>query len=644
MTCRRLLRSRSVPVGGIRVGAFLSRFFGLRSSRLGLFWCLAAVTVISLPVSDASDARSRRQEASERKQEETAPPAGPLFFVISLNSQHVSVYSNDGLYARSPISTGRPGHPTPRGIFNILGKERMHHSSIYSGAPMPFMQRITWSGVAMHQGVLPGYPASHGCIRLPHDFARHMFGVTQGNERVVISRQDVTPAPFAHAKLPAPALLPDPRAAVASISGSILQNAMAATETRAASGVEKISVKAQEDAQPEGGAQKLLNPHEFAKAMKAQAAKKAEEAAASVHPARAAVDAKEKEVRAVSTDLRKAEIALSNAGDRRESAERRLNKALNDQEAARAAMSAKEDAEAKVREAEAVVEAAQRAKAQKEEVAAAQKAEESTASPARSAVGAEAKNLEATAIDLRKAQTALSNAKDRFESAERRVKRTSGSEEAVAAAVTAKAEAQAKAREVEAAVEAVQRAKAQKDEELAGAVKALKNLDAAQKAAAEGVKLWARRLSPVSVFISRKTQRLYVRQNNIRVFDVPLTIRDADKPLGTHLYMAMQPVKGAPEDAPQLRWLSLTIPEAAADQDRPRRRHSRFYADDGDEDAAPKAAPAASAAAALDRIEISPEVVSKISEMLWSGGSLIISDSGLGGETGDYTDFIILTR
>ena len=120
-----------------------------------------------------------------------------------------------------------PGHPTPVGIFNILGKERLHHSNIYSGAPMPFMQRITWSGVAMHEGALPGYPASHGCIRLPHDFAKRMFGVTQGNERVIITRQDIAPAPFSHAKLPVPALLPEPGPDSMSISARILQNAVA---------------------------------------------------------------------------------------------------------------------------------------------------------------------------------------------------------------------------------------------------------------------------------------------------------------------------------------------------------------------------------------------------------------------------------
>ena len=100
-----------------------------------------------------------------------AKPTGPLFAILSLSDQHISVYNSGGLVTRSKVSTGMAGHRTPMGIFTIIGRERYHSSNIYSGAPMPFMQRITWSGVAMHLGVVPGYPASHGCIRLPSDSA-----------------------------------------------------------------------------------------------------------------------------------------------------------------------------------------------------------------------------------------------------------------------------------------------------------------------------------------------------------------------------------------------------------------------------------------------------------------------------------------
>ena len=102
-----------------------------------------------------------------------------------------------------------PGHPTPMGVFSIIEKDRYHHSNIYSGAPMPFMQRITWSGVAMHEGVLPGYPASHGCIRLSHDFAQKLWPVTKLGVRVIVARHEVVPVEFKHAKLFVPKPKPE---------------------------------------------------------------------------------------------------------------------------------------------------------------------------------------------------------------------------------------------------------------------------------------------------------------------------------------------------------------------------------------------------------------------------------------------------
>ncbi len=140
----------------------------------------------------------------EAKPAEVSGLERPLFAVISIADQRVSIYNHHGLVERSAISTGMAGHPTPKGVFTIIGRERFHHSNIYSGAPMPFMQRITWSGIAMHLGVVPGHPASHGCIRLPAGFAAKLWGLTKIGERVVISPQDVTPVEFTHPLLPAP--------------------------------------------------------------------------------------------------------------------------------------------------------------------------------------------------------------------------------------------------------------------------------------------------------------------------------------------------------------------------------------------------------------------------------------------------------
>jgi lipoprotein-anchoring transpeptidase ErfK/SrfK len=130
-----------------------------------------------------------------------AVPKGPLQIVVSIADQHVTLYGNGVRVTQSPISTGVPGRPTPTGVFSIIQKDRFHHSNLYSNAPMPFMERITWSGVALHEGPLPGYPASHGCIRLTHDFAARLWQITRLGVRVIVARNDVAPADFAHPHL-----------------------------------------------------------------------------------------------------------------------------------------------------------------------------------------------------------------------------------------------------------------------------------------------------------------------------------------------------------------------------------------------------------------------------------------------------------
>ncbi|HEY0233545.1 MAG TPA: L,D-transpeptidase [Afipia sp.] len=129
---------------------------------------------------------------------ETSKPQGPVVITISIDQQRLKLYDANGLFAESPVSTGMRGHSTPMGVFSVIGKEKFHRSNIYSGAPMPYMQRITWSGVAMHAGVLPGYPASHGCIRMPMNFAVRMYGWTRQGARVVIAPNELSPADFSH--------------------------------------------------------------------------------------------------------------------------------------------------------------------------------------------------------------------------------------------------------------------------------------------------------------------------------------------------------------------------------------------------------------------------------------------------------------
>jgi hypothetical protein len=167
---------------------------------------------------------SRRLRAAPARRERAEPkkevgfgemPKGPLQIVVSIDHQKVTLFSNGVRVAQGPVSTGVPGHPTPMGVFSIIEKDRYHRSNLYSNAPMPFMQRITWSGVALHEGVLPGYPASHGCIRMSQDFAQKLWPTTKLGARVIVARGDLAPVDFEHPKLFVPKPKPgEPEVAV----------------------------------------------------------------------------------------------------------------------------------------------------------------------------------------------------------------------------------------------------------------------------------------------------------------------------------------------------------------------------------------------------------------------------------------------
>ena len=128
---------------------------------------------------------------------------GPVVAFVNLHTQHTQVYRNGIAIGYSSVSTGKPGHGTPSGLFTILEKRRHHRSNLYNNAPMPWMIRLTWGGIAFHGGALPGYPASHGCIRLPMDFAPHLFSVLGRGDTVAVMRH----APGA-GLAPLPALAP----------------------------------------------------------------------------------------------------------------------------------------------------------------------------------------------------------------------------------------------------------------------------------------------------------------------------------------------------------------------------------------------------------------------------------------------------
>ena len=148
----------------------------------------------------AGDHAGARSGGSERSVEfvESRSAGDPIMAIVSLRNQRITAYDAKGWILRAPVSSGQKGRATPAGIFSVIQKVEDHYSNLYDDAYMPHMQRITWSGIALHGGVLPGYPASHGCIRLPFDFAARLFDATAMGMRVIVAPTDVAPVEIAH--------------------------------------------------------------------------------------------------------------------------------------------------------------------------------------------------------------------------------------------------------------------------------------------------------------------------------------------------------------------------------------------------------------------------------------------------------------
>ena len=127
-----------------------------------------------------------------------AVPSGPIVVVVSLPEQKAYVYRNGICIGVSTASTGKPGHSTPMGVFMVLQKDKDHNSKTYNNAAMPYTERLTWDGIALHAGGLPGYPSSHGCIHLPSEFARRLFEVSPMGMTVVIANQQNDPTEVVH--------------------------------------------------------------------------------------------------------------------------------------------------------------------------------------------------------------------------------------------------------------------------------------------------------------------------------------------------------------------------------------------------------------------------------------------------------------
>jgi lipoprotein-anchoring transpeptidase ErfK/SrfK len=217
---------RAASISGIAMAALLSAApttAMARSDGADISWGARPTMAPTPPARvPGTEAIRKRSKASARKSEsknhgKTEPalviPPGPLHVIVAIDKQRVTLFADGKPVASSTIFSGTPGHPTPLGVFSVIQKRRHHISNLYA-AQMPYMQRLTWSGTAMHQGPLPGRPASHGCIRLTKDFAQLLWKATKVGARVIVTQHEVAPVLISHPRLfePAPKLVQAERA------------------------------------------------------------------------------------------------------------------------------------------------------------------------------------------------------------------------------------------------------------------------------------------------------------------------------------------------------------------------------------------------------------------------------------------------
>jgi hypothetical protein len=450
-----------------------------RQARLGTPYLAIAGLAALIAAGDHAGATDRRSER-EVESIESRTAGEPIMAIVSLHNQRVTVYDAQGWMLRAPVSSGQKGRETPAGIFSVIQKEAEHYSNIYDDAYMPHMQRITWSGIALHGGVLPGHAASHGCVRMPFDFAERLFDATRLGMRVIVAPSDVAPLEITHPV--------------------------------------------------------LFQPKPGAGALAAARTAEADEAARKADRAKLAAGTAYREAAQAMVPVRSAENLKLRAEAQLVSAETALGSAVS--------------AEAKER--------AERAKAQ-----------------AAAGIAELQVQLAAAKAELQPKLDALTSARD-------------------AAAVA----------------------------------------ESARVAAAEAARQVARVLEPVSVLISRKTQRLYVRQAFEPVLESPVTILDADRPIGTHVFTAIERTN----DDGNMRWTVVSLDDgrhggAVEPQVRARGDHAR--------DVEPMPTDPISAKSALDRTVIPQDVLDRIAGIA-PRSSLIITDEALSSETGKGTDFVVL--
>jgi len=220
-----------------------NRLTTARSTAAMRGWAAAAMVLLAMAVltSAPADAAAKPKRPAPVTEAVAPREAGePIMAIVSIKSQQVTLYDAEGWILRAPVSTGTTGRETPAGVFAVVEKDKDHHSSMYDDAWMPNMQRITWNGVALHGGPLPGYAASHGCVRMPFGFAENLFDKTRIGMRVIISPDNAEPVEFSHPAL----LVPNAQALAAAPAKAEPLAREAAEATRTADEAKKAAANA----------------------------------------------------------------------------------------------------------------------------------------------------------------------------------------------------------------------------------------------------------------------------------------------------------------------------------------------------------------------------------------------------------------
>jgi lipoprotein-anchoring transpeptidase ErfK/SrfK len=476
-----------------------------------------------------------------------APPApltkGPLLLSVSIRKQTVTLFDAGVAIDKSPVSTGTPSHPTPTGVFSVTEKEWWHRSNLYSLAPMPLMQRITWSGVALHAGELPGYAASHGCVRLPYDFAIRLWETTRIGVKVIITDDEVAPIEIAHARLfaplskaePAPEPKPTPNAPPEQITPP-KKNSPA------------------EDAPVSENAPTLPNQNE-----------QAFDIVSDTEFLEADSDAGQGPRVIVFADAMAQSIARHRAADEDEA---------DDYDAAMAVLQQVELIDPDNTVINGTVELAVVRSDQPPQIFFLS-VEKVIDEPGRQPASVPDPSVVLASLD-------------------------------------------------ESTLPATNSGK-------------FKTRLASQSVA---VPFWTPervlRPGPISVLVSRKDQRMYVRKGFEPLFDAPVAITKSDQPIGTHVFTAV----ALSDDQATMRWMVASLSTASSTVERGRVVPTRAQ---GIERSAAK--PTAAAISALDRLDLPQDAVERISQLMSVGASLIVTDSGLGRDAAAFdTDFTILTH